>query len=188
VPAEHHFAPGYALLLTGFNGTPDHAAAVDRVRDALPPLFDLVMPMPYIGLQQLLDEANAWGSYAYEKGTYIQELSVEVIDIITRQVPRKNSPQSLMLFYRLDGAFSRVGEDDTAFSGGRSPRLGAFIIGYAPDTDLLALDRGWVREFWEALRPQRSPAGTAMSTAPPITRATGCAAVTGRRNTTGWRG
>jgi FAD/FMN-containing dehydrogenase len=153
VPAEHHFTPGFALLLTGFNGTPDHARAVDRIRDALPPLFDLVMPMPYVGLQQLLDEANAWGSYAYEKGTYLEDLSDDVIDVIARQVPRKNSPMSLMLFYKLDGAFSRVGEDETAFSGGRSPRFGAFIVGNAPDSDLLALDRDWVREFWEALRP-----------------------------------
>jgi hypothetical protein len=25
VPEQHHFAPGYVLLLTGFNGTAEHA-------------------------------------------------------------------------------------------------------------------------------------------------------------------
>jgi FAD/FMN-containing dehydrogenase len=37
--------------------------------------------------------------------------------------------------------------------GGRSPRFGAFIVGRAPDADLMAADRRWVRDFWTALRP-----------------------------------
>ena len=36
---------------------------------------------------------------------------------------------SLLLFYPLNGAYSQVGDDDTAFGGGRSPRFEAFIIG-----------------------------------------------------------
>ena len=54
---------------------------------------------------------------------------------------------------RLDGAYSRVGDEDTAFSGGRSPRYAAFIVGLAPDDGPLAADRAWVRSLWEALRP-----------------------------------
>jgi hypothetical protein len=153
VPAEHHFAPGYVLLLTGFNSAPEHAQLVAPISGSLPPLFDLVAPMPYVELQKLMDEATAWGSYCYEKGTYLQDLSDAVIDTITEHVPAKNSPLSELLLYRLDGAYSRVGEDETAFSGGRSPRYGVFIVGVTPDPDLLAADRRWVRDFWDALRP-----------------------------------
>jgi FAD/FMN-containing dehydrogenase len=153
VPQRHHFAPGYALLLTGFGATLEHDRLVSRIRRAVPPLFDLTAPMPYAGLQQLLDEANAWGLHAYEKGTYIESLTDEVIDVITKHVPRKNSPMSGAMFYRLDGAYSNVGDDETAFSGGRSPRYGTFIIGLALDADLLETERRWVRGFWEALRP-----------------------------------
>jgi hypothetical protein len=109
--------------------------------------------MPYVELQKLLDEANAWGIHGYEKGTYVEELSDPVIDVITEQIPRKNSPMSVLLFYRLDGAYCQVGDDETAFSGGRSPRYAVFIVGLAPDAGLLDADRGWVRSFWEALRP-----------------------------------
>jgi len=63
------------------------------------------------------------------------------------------------MFYRLDGAYSNVGDDETAFSGGRSPRYGAFIIGAAPEAGLLETDRGWVRRFWEALRPHAIGSG-----------------------------
>jgi FAD/FMN-containing dehydrogenase len=153
IPEQYHFTPGYALLLAGFGGTPEHARLVHQIRQSVPPLFDVVAPMPYVGLQQLLDEANAWGHYGYEKGTYIEDLTDEVIDAFTEHIPGKNSPMSVALLYRLDGAYSQVGDDDTAFSGGRSPRYGTFIIGQAPDAELLDADREWVRDFWRALRP-----------------------------------
>jgi hypothetical protein len=159
VPPEHHFAPGYALLLTGFGSAPEHAPLAARIRESLPPLFDLVTPIPYVELQKLLDEANAWGFHGYEKGTYLQELSDPVIDVITEQIPRKNSPMSALFLYRLDGAYCQAGDDQTAFSGGRSPRYGVFIVGLAPDAALLDADRGWVRGFWEALRPHAIGSG-----------------------------
>ena len=153
VPEQHHFAPGYVLLLTGFNGTAEHAKLVGLIRATLPPLFDLVAPMRYTELQQLLDAANAWGGYAYDKSCYLAGLSGPVIDVITDHVPAKTSPMSALLFYRLDGAYCRAGEQDTAFSGGRSPRYGAFIIGMGPDERVLAAERDWVRGLWSALRP-----------------------------------
>ena len=159
VPEQHHFAPGYALLLTGFGSAQEHARLVTQIRQSVPPLFDMVTPMPYVQLQRLLDEGLAWGFYGYEKGTYIEDLSDAVIEVVTDRVPAKNSPMSALLFYRLDGAYSRVGDDETAFSGGRSPRYGTFIIGFAADADLLAADRGWVRGLWEALRPHSIGSG-----------------------------
>ncbi len=159
VPPQHHFAPGYAMMLTGFGAAEQHAQLGAEIRRRMPPLFDLITPMPYVELQKLLDEANAWGLRAYEKGTYIKDLSDEVIGVVTEQVPGKNSPMSLLLFYRLDGAYSQVGDDETAFSGGRSPRYGTFIVGVAPDADLLAADRRWVRDTWGALRPHAIGSG-----------------------------
>jgi FAD/FMN-containing dehydrogenase len=157
VPEQHHFAPGYVLLLTGFaspgQANSGHAEIVADIRRRLPPLFDLVAPMPYVGLQQLLDEANAWGSHAYEKGTYVGELSDGVIEVLATHVPRKTSPMSLLLLYRLDGAYSEIDDDATAFSGGRSPRFGVFIVGVAPDAAGLIPEHRWVSDLWEALRP-----------------------------------
>jgi berberine-like enzyme len=119
----------------------------------------MVTPMPYVELQKVVDEGNAWGFHAYEKGTYVGDLSDGVIEVVTKHVPLKQSPMSIVLFYRLDSAYSRIGDDDTAFSGGRSPRFGVFIVGIAANADLLAADRGWVRAFWEALRPHALGSG-----------------------------
>lgn len=153
VPQEYRLTPGYALVLAGFDGTPAHAEVASRIRQTLPPLFDMVTPMPYVALQQLMDEGNAWGFHGYVKATFVEELSDEVIEVLTEQHQQKNSPLSAMLLYRLDGGYSAVAEEDTAFGGGRSPRFSVFLIGLAPNTELFAADRTWVRETCEALRP-----------------------------------
>jgi Berberine and berberine like len=152
VSPEHHFAPGYVLLLTGFDRTPAHAEAVAHIRETLPPLFDMVTPMPYVALQQI-DEGNAWGFRAYVTATYVEDLSDEVIDVLSEHAARKSSPMSAVLMYRLDGAFSEMAADDTAFGGGRSPRFCVFLIGFTPDPDLLVADRKWVQDLRDALRP-----------------------------------
>jgi hypothetical protein len=116
--------------------------------------------MPYVALQQLLDEVGAWGYHAYDKGTYLADLSDEAIEVVAEHLPRKNSPLSVLEFYRLDEAYSEVGDDDTAFGGGRSPRYAVFIIATCPTPQLLAADRAWARSFWEALRPHSLGAGS----------------------------
>ena len=153
VPEEHRFRPGAVLLITGFGSEEDHAAVVARVREQLPPLFDFVTPMPFVQLQQLIDEANRFGLFAYDKTLYIGELSEGASAVVAEHLPRKTSPHSVLMFYRLDGAYSKVGEDETAFGGGRSPRYAAFIIGLAETRDMLAPVREWVRTLWAALQP-----------------------------------
>jgi FAD/FMN-containing dehydrogenase len=153
VPEQHRFRPGCALLITGFGSQEEHAAVVTRLREQLPPLFDLVTPMPYVQLQKLLDEANAFGIYAYDKTLYLKALSEDVIAVVAEHLPRKTSPHSPVLFYRLDGAYSKVADDSTAFGGGRSPRWVIFIVGLADTHERLAAERQWVRSFWDALQP-----------------------------------
>jgi FAD/FMN-containing dehydrogenase len=132
VPPEHHHKLGYALLLVGFGDEAAHQQVMERVRSALPPLFEFVSPMPYVALQQMQDEANAWGVYGYEKGAYLENLSDDMIDVLTRHVPRKTSPLSVVLFYRLDEAYCEVGDDDTAFGGGRTPDTWPSSSDYPP--------------------------------------------------------
>jgi FAD/FMN-containing dehydrogenase len=160
VPAEVQGRQGYAFLLIGFGDEAEHQEVAARIRAALPPLVDAVGPMPYLALQQMLDEANAWGFYSYDKSGYFADLTDGLIDAVVDQVPRKTSPMSVLLFYRLDEAFSRVGEDDTAFGGGRSPRYAGLFIGVTPTPDLLPAERDWIRGLWAATQPHMISAGS----------------------------
>jgi FAD/FMN-containing dehydrogenase len=159
VPEEHQLAPGYAALVVGTGDLEHHAQTCAALTNGVPPLFEFATPMPYVELQKLLDEANAWGLYAYDKGCYVSELSDDVIDVVTEQFPQKTSPLSLVLFYRLDGAYSQVAEDATAFGGGRSARFGMFMIGVCPVSEMLPGEREWVRSMAEALRPAAADDG-----------------------------
>jgi FAD/FMN-containing dehydrogenase len=153
VPPEHHHKLGYALMLTGFGDEAAHQRVVGRIRDALPPLFEYVTPMPYVALQQMLDEANAWGFYAYDKGAYFHDLTDELIDTLTTHIAKVTSPLSVVSFYRLDEAYCEVAEDETAFGGGRSPRYMCFFIGLCAVPEMLPATREWVRSMWNDLKP-----------------------------------
>ncbi|MDQ2790699.1 MAG: FAD-binding oxidoreductase [Actinomycetota bacterium] len=160
VPEQHQGTPGYALAVVGFGSAEEHAGVLAPIRAALPPLFEFVTPMPYTQLQQMFDEGTSWGVNCYEKALYLDELSDDAIVVITKHQADKTSPLSLLELYRLDAAYAEVGEDETAFGGKRSNRIGVFIVALTGDSQLLAAERAWVRTFWEALRPHAEGAGS----------------------------
>jgi len=160
VPEQYHFQPGYGLVVIGFGSPEEHEATMQRIRTTVPPLFEFASPMPYVALQQSLDEANDWGHYCYEKGTYLEDFTDGAIEVITEQVPKKTSPMSAVLFYRLDHAYSAVDDDETAFGGGRTDRYVMFAIAQSPVPELLAAERDWARGFYDALQPHAISAGT----------------------------
>ena len=160
VPPEHHFAPGYVLLLTGFGSAPEHAQLVARIRESLPPLFDLVTPDALRRAAEAARRGQRVGLPLLREG-HLHRGAVRPGDRRDHRARSRARTRRcrLLLLYRLDGAYCQAGDDETAFSGERSPRYGVFIVGLAPDAGLLDADRGWVRGFWEALRPHAIGSG-----------------------------
>jgi hypothetical protein len=159
VPEQFRGMPGYALIVAGYSSVAEHASTVAPIRDALAPLFEFVTPIPYTGLQQMLDGAAPWGILGYEKTLDLADLTDEAIAVIVEQAPRKRSPLSFMPIFRLDGAYSAVGENETAFGGSRTPHYVFNVTGLADTPEGLAADRVWTRSIWEALRPLSSNQG-----------------------------
>ena len=153
VPEQYHFRPGYALIVAAFGADAEHARLAGQIRSAVPPLFEFVTPIPYVALQQMLDQAAPWGIQAYEKSLYLDALSPEVISILTAQMGHKQSPMSLLLAFPMGGAFCQVRDEDTAFGGSRAPGVIVNAIAIAPEPGLLAADRDWARQLWAGLLP-----------------------------------
>jgi len=153
VPAQYHSAPGVALIVVGFGTAEEHAAAVAPIREALSPLFDAVMPLPYVALQQMLDEALAWGVHSYVKGLYLHDIPDDAVDILAEQAGRRESPMSELLIFPFGGAYAEVGEDDTAWGGRRDMKYALAIEGVAADGETLTGERRWVRDTWDAMLP-----------------------------------
>jgi FAD/FMN-containing dehydrogenase len=159
VPEEHRFQPGYAVLLAGFGSDDEHARLCQRARSAVTPLFEHVDRIPYVGLQQMLDEANAWGLYCYDKACHLDELTDEAITVIAEQIPRKTSPLTYVALIPFDGAYQDVDPDDTASSIRRSG-YGVYPIGLTTTREQLPAERDWVRSFWQALQPHAHGIGS----------------------------
>ena len=159
VPEEFHLVSGWALMVVGWGSAEEHEKVVNPIRDGLPPLFEFVTPIPHTELQKMFDEAYAWGTLAYEKGLYLDELADEAIAVMAERLPQMGSPLSFMPMLPLSGAYARVGDDETAFGGSRTPCWAVNIAAAAQTSDVLATDRDWVRSFWEALRPYARDSG-----------------------------
>jgi FAD/FMN-containing dehydrogenase len=159
VPARYRGRPGFALLLAGFGSAQQHAALIAPIRDAAPPLFKFVTPLPYVELQKILDESAPWGVHAYEKSLCLRELSDAAIGVLAEYVPRKTSPMSFVTIFALGGAFADVDEQATAFGCTRDTRFVMNMLALAPNAELLAADRAWAQSLWQALVPHTSGAG-----------------------------
>jgi FAD/FMN-containing dehydrogenase len=159
VPEQHRFRQGHALLVVGFGSAEEHQAVVAPIRDSLISLFELVTPIPFVALQQLFNESATWGSLAYEKALYLDELSDAAIAVIDEHVPKKTSPLSFCPTFTLSGAYLARADGDSAFGGRRSPGYVFNIEAATSEPAVFEADRTWVRNFWSAMRPHAAGSG-----------------------------
>ena len=163
VPEEHRFKIGHALVVVGFGSPEAHAKAIAPVREGIKPLFELVTPIPFVALQKMFDETAHWGSLAYEKALYLDELTDAAIAVIGEHAARKKSPLSFIPTFDLPGKYRAKGDADTAFGGSRSAGYVVNIAAHCPPGapgELYEADRAWVRSFWDALRPHATGSGS----------------------------
>ena len=158
--AEHVLRTGFALMLAGFGNPEEHAQAVDRLRTALPPLFDTVTPMPYSALNEMFDQANCWGQHYFDNSARHADLTDDVIEVLVTHVPRRTSPLSVVMSYHLAEAFCETDPDGTAFGGSRVRQYTTFVIGVTADGEALPAERAWARSLTAALQPFALDAGT----------------------------
>jgi FAD/FMN-containing dehydrogenase len=160
VPEEHQLAPVYAVVIVGLGDAEAHAELIDPVREAVPPLIELVTPIPYTALQQMFNGSAPWGILAYEKAVYLDELSDAAIEVILAEQPKKAFPLSFLPIFVLGGTYSRSVDDATAFGGSRSLTYMVNIAAAAPTPELYETERAWVQTFWSALMPHAVGVGS----------------------------
>ncbi|MFC4610331.1 FAD-binding oxidoreductase [Streptomyces maoxianensis] len=90
-------------------------AAVRPLRTLGTPIADLMGPMPYVGMQSLLDPLWTPGAHNYFTSAFI-EASDTAIDALTRLHLTTPTPSSELHLHQLGGAFGRIPADATAFS------------------------------------------------------------------------
>ncbi len=151
VPEHARGVAGFAAAVVSWGDPDEHAESLAPLR-GMEPLFELVTPIPYVQLQQMLDEGAPWGCLAYDKGLYLDEISDAVAKTLTENLARKSSPLSMMPLLRLDSAYCEMAEDATAFGGTRRPTWAVAATGVALDQETYEREKAWSRDTWEALR------------------------------------
>jgi FAD/FMN-containing dehydrogenase len=114
--------------------------------------MDVIGPMPYEQVNQLLDAAYPKGALNYWKANFLTTLSDDAIAILLDRYSRVPSPMTAIVLEHFHGAVTRVGVSDTAFPH-RSAGYNVVITGEwmnPADTDK---NIQWVRETYDALKP-----------------------------------
>jgi FAD/FMN-containing dehydrogenase len=117
-----------------------------------PPLQDMLGPMPYTVQQCLTDAAFPAGSYYYNKGGSLPDLTDQAIEVFAEHAARKPSALSLVAIQTVCGAAGRVDAEATAFAHRRLPYAPVIASQWldAADSDK---NIAWARDFWTALQP-----------------------------------
>jgi FAD/FMN-containing dehydrogenase len=133
-----------------YNGPAEEGEKVIRpLRKFGPPVADLIGPMPYTGLQSMLDPSAPPGNQHYGKAHFMREISDPVIDILIDHYSRVASPRSIHFLQQTSGAMQR---GDTAYSH-RDARYNLILMAQWLDSRESEIHVRWTRDLWEALQP-----------------------------------
>jgi FAD binding domain/Berberine and berberine like len=152
IPAEIVGKPMLAAAAVYVGPPEEGEERLRSLRDIATPLADLSGRMPYVEIQQFLDEDYPRGRRYYWKSATIGELSDEVIDIVADFAARQPSPISTIDVWLMGGALRREPPGGAAYSG----REAGFQVNPEADWDDPAMDDanvGWARGIIEALKP-----------------------------------
>ena len=122
------------------------------LRTLADPLVDLSGRMPYVEMQQFLDEEYPRGRRYYWKSAAIGALSDDVLDVIVDAAGRQPSPLNTIDVWLMGGALGLEPEGGSAYAG----RSAAYLVNPEANWDDAADDASsiaWARDLIEALRP-----------------------------------
>ncbi|GHI04080.1 FAD-linked oxidase [Streptomyces cellostaticus] len=124
-------------------------AAVGPLRTLGTPLADLMGPMPYTGMQSMLDPLWTAGAHNYFTSAFI-EPSDAALGAVLRHHLRTPTPYSELHLHQLGGAFARVPAEATAFSQ-RDPGMLCNVIARSPDATDFDAYVAWARTAREEI-------------------------------------
>jgi FAD binding domain/Berberine and berberine like len=152
VPQELHGKPVVSIVCCWAGDVEEGERFVRPLKAYGSPVLDLLVPKPFLVHQAMFDPTFPHGRWYYFKSCDVPELNDEIIDITAERALRMASPLTAFPIWQMGGAVSRVGNDETAFSG----RQAGFTYNINACTETSAgfdEERQWVRDFWSALEP-----------------------------------
>ena len=136
-----------------------HTGSVEDGEEAFRPLrelpyvgVDLLAPMPYVAVQQLLDPASPKGMQNYWSGDFLAELPDEAVDVLVDRATTPVSPLSQVVLIPGGGAVASVDEDAMAF-GQRTAPWNLHYLSMWADPAATEVNIAYTRELAAAMKP-----------------------------------
>ena len=149
-PEELHLRKTAAIVLT--QAGEEESDALREARSFGTPLLDGVAPMPVPVWNTAFDPVYSTGDQWYWRGDFVEEISDDAIDVHLRFHDSVPTWKSTMHMYSIDGAASRVGNDETAW-GYRHAKWAQVVAGVDPDPANAEAITEWCRAYSDALKP-----------------------------------
>jgi FAD/FMN-containing dehydrogenase len=154
IPEEWHFRKVAAVLACWSGDTAAGEAAVAPLRRLGTVVNDLLAPIPYVALQQLLDPLWERGSANYFTSAFVDRLPDDAIETFADF--HRRSPdlpvQAELHIHHLGGAMGRVPAEATAFATRTSPYI-VNCIARTPQAGELSPHVSWARAARDAMAP-----------------------------------
>ena len=134
-----------AAFVAASSGPVDEGDALVRaIREVGEPVADLLGPIPYRGLQTLLDPLWPTGIRAYFKATNLGRLDDQLIDRLCEVHLAAPGPQCEVHVHQMGGAVARIADEATAFSERSMPYVVNAVTGWQ-DPDVGDAHKDWAR-------------------------------------------
>ena len=149
-PVRGHPVVGMVVV---YVGDPDKGAEVLRpLLEWGPPVINLVQPMPYIAVQQMLNAANQPGMHNYWTSDFV-DLPDDACELFAEIANTHTSPLSQNLMVAGGGAVARVEDDAMAFGQRQAPFNIHLLNMWPPDPSMDAEQIAWTRDFNARMKP-----------------------------------
>jgi FAD/FMN-containing dehydrogenase len=152
VPEPVRGKPVIAVVCCYAGPVDEGEAAFKALREFGPPAMDMVQPMPYVAVQQLLDEPNPKGMHNYWSADFYSGLPDEAIEVLVEHATAPVSPMTQIILVPGGGALSRVDEDATAF-GQRNAPWNVHYLSMWPDPADTEKNIAYTRNIANAMKP-----------------------------------
>jgi FAD/FMN-containing dehydrogenase len=159
VPEEMRGQPAVGIVYC-YAGSPEEGmAAAEPLRGFGSPVVDIIQPMPYAAVQQMLDAGSPRGVREYFKIDTLAELSDAAIDTVVAQAERLPAPFGQLILGPLGGALARTDRGSMALTIDDGTWT-YFCLSMWMDPSQDEANIAWTRGFQEIMRP--FTVGTAM--------------------------
>jgi FAD/FMN-containing dehydrogenase len=149
IPEAWHGKKVAAFLAMSTGPADEAEKLVADFRTVAEPVADLLGPIPYLGMQTLIDPLWPKGIRSYFKATNLARLDEALIDALVRLHGEAPGPQCEIHVHQMGGAVGRVPEDATAFSERSIPFLLNVVTGWQ-DAEATDAHIAWTRSVVEA--------------------------------------